>query len=234
MRTLIPFLILVSIPALAAKRDWIDRDEVNICPQRLTSPDQIVCCDTLPNKTCDQTLNETLTPKQISFLRALTAELMVRPTQPHVLPTFPSCFGTAVAIAGDPVDDPFQFSDERELKKNLAISYEEIYDTRNLRHGDIIVFDEQGEYLWTDDDEMGRKSFRWGPGRLSAHAMYYLGNGLVIQKENANTAVTSVSTIERAMQVVSAGIEETQHQRTQDYAWKKTKIVLRAFRHTLH
>lgn len=224
------FAFLFVFLPLVASAKFIGRDESFVCPdQKLSSATSVVCCDTLENQSCDATIKILLSEKQSQFLSKLTETIMSWPIEKN---SAPSCFATSMVLANQPIANPFQYSGDRELVANLAASYTEISNTSELRPGDILIFDEQGDFFMMEDDETGRKKYHWEFDTLIAHAMYYLGNGLVVQKENAMTAVSSISTLDRAFARYSWGLETTQHVRTMDYAHKKTKLVLRVYRLT--
>lgn len=221
-------LLLAPLFVQAANLKPYERNESFICdPAVLAGPRDIVCCDTLMGKTCDETIDALLTTEQKTFLGDLTETILSFPEHKTAMP---SCFATSMVLSGMPVADPFQYSGDTELVANLEKYYQEVSDMTDLQKGDVLVFDEQGEYFNMYDNELGHKNWKWEYGTLLAHAMVYLGEGLVVQKENAATAVSSVSTLDRAFERYSWGIEQTQHIKTMDYAVKKTKIVLRVYR----
>lgn len=220
--------LLMQMPQ--AHSSWApQRHESYLCPPQVVQGSRsVVCCDTLEGKSCDETITSLLTPKQIQFLGDLTEHILALPEYKKAMP---SCFSTSMALSDIPVKDAFLYAGDSDLVAGLAAYYEELQDPQQMQPGDVVVFDEQGMYLRMDDDELGRKTYtKMAFPRMFAHAMVYLGQGLVVQKENAATAVSSVTTLARSLQVYGDGLASIQHVKTLDYAYKETHLVLRVYR----
>lgn len=221
-------LMLMSTLSLAGEPTFLARNQSAVCAPAVLEGNEVVCCDTLPGRTCKQTLDQLLSLKQREFLQKLTQAILNVPERSS-LPSMPSCFATSIAVAGFPLKDPFAYDGDRQFRATLQTNYVETFDPEHLQKGDILVFEERGQYFDRDEDDRGHKIFKWVPGSELSHAMYYLGDGLVIQKENSTTAVSSISTLDRSFAVYSAGVASTQGTPTLTYSMKKTKLVLRIY-----
>ena len=217
------------VPMFAQATKFYSRDQSYICDPAALKGHDVLCCDTLPGKTCEETLDLLLTQKQRTFLQDLTQAILDLPAYKTAMP---SCFATSVAIAGFPLKDPFAYDGDKQFRVILQTSYIETYDSHHLQKGDLLIFEERGDYFDRDEDEKGRKVFKWVSGSDLSHAMYYLGQGLVVQKENASTAVSTVSTLQRSFERYSQGVAETQDVGTLTYSHKKTRLYLRIFHPT--
>lgn len=189
--------------------------------QRSTPSNPLVCCDTLPGQSCQDTYAHYLSEAQISFLKKIVEE-----SREGKFGYVQNCFRTALEIVGTNPTSPALAMSPHSFEESLAQEHREVFDGSMLPQ-DILVFDEQGEYrYWTEDGN--RKKFSWGPGNTVLHAALYLGDGLIVQKENNVTSAVSLATIERSHKFyadfASTFIDKN------FYVQKRTNVAIRVFR----
>lgn len=219
---LLSFIAVLFVSLTAWARYPIDK--AFICPeQTLNGTNNIICCDQLQGKSCQQTLDTLLTQKQQNTLTSLTEVILNQ----DINKSIPSCFGTSLALLDV---HPADYKVYLPYDSFFAVVNEQFIEVSGEPQiGDLILLDEQGIFnvMHEHENTYGKyyvKTFK----TYMAHAAVYIGHGLIAQKENAETAVATVSRLDRAVERYNWGVQQTT--KTMDYAGKKTNIVVRVFR----
>lgn len=209
----------------------LERTKSFVCPEQTLSPGitnsaQIVCCDNDQGATCAQTTESHLSPYQINLLENSSLEILELPEDIMVVK---NCFKTALELVQQPIlSHAIDSISPGDLMRSLDTSYIEITDG-SRQVGDVLVFEEYGQYLYAEDREIGPgKTFTWGEGNEIIHAAVYVGNNLLVQKENTFSAVMSISAVHRAQARYAWGAMQTQ--KTDLYSGKKTQVRIKTFR----
>lgn len=197
----------------------------NICPeQRMQSSQDILCCDLIDGKSCQETMDALLAPQQMDLLKNI-AQVSFLDQEASVQ----NCYRTALEMNGITPSDPSITLAAIDLEADLKIHYIEVsMDT--LQPQDLILFEERGKYrFWKEDmTKLNGKSFYWGERTALVHASTYLGHGLIAQKENHVSAVVSLSTLQRSFDFYSQSMKAFIDR--QYYVEKRTELYMRAFR----
>lgn len=206
-----------------------------VCQDQFISPSGgILCCDTLPHKNCEQTQKALLTDQQINSLTELTLSILNRPPSNNLI--VQNCFRTALDIISKTPSDAPASVQPGDFYQAFANDYTQVgeytIDTvalADLQPMDLLVFEERGEYLYFEEHaNTSGKKFTWGPGSATNHAFIYLGNNLIIQKENTFSAVVSLTDLNRTYEVYKKDAEITIERAL--YSQKKINLYLKVFR----
>jgi hypothetical protein len=181
----------------------MDRESSQLCPgQSINTLEPIVCCDVLPEISCVQTVDALLNPGQSEFLFRSTTNIL---NSTNTSTKVGNSFRTALELTGTPSESlDTTFLDAHTFKSILQETYEEIEKIEDMQVGDILVF-ENIEIV---------------------HAAVYLGSGLIVQKENTFSAVSSISTINRALEYYRSAVSFSFYSRR----GPKAELHLRVYR----
>lgn len=220
-------LVFVSLVLpLQATAKGYDRTVSFVCQdQKITSPGQILCCDTAPASSCQETLEKYVKPERLKALSALIDKILAHTSNNLIVQ---NCFRTALEIAEVPVTSTSASIGPNDFMRDLETTHNEIFDG-SLEPNDVLVFEERGDYRYWYENELGNgKIFEVLPGSMVNHAAVYLGDGLILQKENTFSAVVSVTQLDR-----SHGVYELFAQKSiekQFYVSKDVQLYTRVFR----
>lgn len=215
------FLLQIVVMALMGFAE-MDLSVSMVCrDQRSTSESPLICCDTAPSANCQETYELYLQSSQIELLKNVVEE-----SRTGKFGYVQNCFRTALELTGvTPLSEALAMSPHN-FEQSLAQEHREVFDGSMLPQ-DILVFDEQGEYrYWSEDGN--RKKFEWRTSNTVLHAALYLGDGLVVQKENNVTSAVSLATLEKSHKFYADFAKSFIDKNF--YVQKRTEVKVRVFR----
>lgn len=191
MITKLIFFLLIQFNAQAGS--FLENKSV-VCPDNNIVYKGVTCClESISEEACKSKV-DSLPPR---VTEAIQSVLNLFDSGAYPYGRVPNCFWFAAMYKNLISYQPHKPIGDIELKEQLKL--QGFSPTAQYKKDDLIIFEAQGLLREVKETESGPKR-TWTHTEFTGHANIYIGNGLILQKEDIGTNVFSLSSLEQSIE----------------------------------